>query len=267
MAHETLLTRREDQVLVITLNRPETRNALTPQLALRLAQALDEAKQDADVRAVVLTGAGGGFCSGIDLGGMAEMLASDGDVQNRRTLTKKILGGDLHAAVRALWDMPKPTVAAVQGSAAGFGLDLACACDLRVIARDAKLSYTFVRRGLVPDGGTGHHLPRLVGLGRALELVLLGEPFDGLRAEALGLANRCVDSDDVERTAIELATRMGKNAPLAMAAAKGRLKAHASFSDELSSVVELAAACAGSDDSFEGVVAFLEKREPRFTGK
>lgn len=267
MADEILLKRREEQVLVLTFNRPETRNALTPDLAYRLAMALDEAKHDPSVRAVVLTGAGGSFCSGIDLGGMGEMLSEDASAQNRRTLTKKILGGELHSAVRALWDLPKPTVAAVQGSAAGFGLDLACACDLRVIARDAKLSYTFVRRGLVPDGGTGHYLPRMVGLGRALELTLLGEPFDGLRAEALGLANRCVDSDDVERIALELASRMAKNAPIAVAAAKARLKAHASFSDELSSVVELAAVGAGSDDSFEGVVAFLEKREPRFTGK
>lgn len=267
MADEILLKRREDQVLVLTFNRPETRNALTPKLAIRLAEALDEARYDNDVRAVVLTGAGGAFCSGIDLGGMGEMLSEDASAQGRRTITKKILGGELHSAIRALWQLPKPTVAAVQGSAAGFGLDLACACDLRVVARDAKLSYTFVRRGLVPDGGTGHYLPRLVGLGRALELVLLGEPFDGLRAEAMGLANRCIDAGDVEQTAIDLATRMGKNAPLAVAAAKSRLKAHASFGDELSAVVELAAIGAGSDDSFEGVVAFLEKREPRFQGK
>ena len=210
MPNEILLKEREGPVLVLAFNRPETRNALTPELAEVLALALDEARYDDSVRAVVLTGAGGSFCSGIDLSGLMGMLSGDPTSHNRRGLTRKVLAGQLHAAIRSLWDLPKPTVAAVEGAAAGFGLDLACACDLRVVAKDAKLSYTFTRRGLVPDGGTGHYLPRMVGLGRALELVLLGEPFDGERAYAMGLANRVVPAGAARPAAEALAADIAR---------------------------------------------------------
>src|SRR5690606_11550149 len=127
------------------------------------------------------------------------------DAEGRRLAARRVLGGSLHPALRSLWAFPKPMVAAVAGGAAGFGLDLACACDLRVVARDARLSYGFVKRGLVPDGGTGHVLPRLIGLSRALELVLLGETFDGARAEAMGLANRLAEAENVLSAAVDLA--------------------------------------------------------------
>ncbi|HEY0840332.1 MAG TPA: enoyl-CoA hydratase/isomerase family protein [Vulgatibacter sp.] len=267
MPNEILQKTREGRVLVLAFNRPESRNALTPALGDELALALDEAKRDDSVRAVVLTGTGGSFCSGIDLSDLMGMLAGDPTPEKRRALTRKALAGQLHAAIRSLWNLPKPTVAAVEGSAAGFGLDLACACDLRVVARDARLSYSFTRRGLVPDGGTGHYLPRLVGMGRALELVLLGEPFDGERAMDIGLANRVVDAGSVQAQALELATRLAANAPLAMAAAKARLKENATYADELSEVIELAAVGVGSADALEGIAAFLEKRAPNFRGE
>lgn len=262
-----LLSRAEGAVRILSFNRPSTRNSLTPELAQALSEALDQARRDPSVRALVLTGEGGSFCSGIDLGGLVGMLGKDARPEVLRSLSRRVLAGQLHPAVRALWNFPKPTVAAVEGAAAGFGLDLAAACDLRVIARDAKLSYTFVRRGLVPDGGTGHVLPRLVGLGRALELVLLAEPFDGARAEAIGLANRVVDADEVLETALSLAGRMAENAPLAMAAAKARLKSNESLEEELGQVVDLAVEQGATADAMEGIASFLEKRPPVFQGK
>jgi enoyl-CoA hydratase/carnithine racemase len=263
----TLLRHQEGPVLWLSLHRPETRNALTPELAEELAFALDHARRDPSVRAVVLTGEGGAFCSGIDLAGLLGMLGENAGPEQLRALSRRVLAGQLHGAIRALWNLPKPTVAAIEGAAAGFGLDLAAACDLRVVQRDAKLSYTFVRRGLVPDGGTGAVLPRLVGLGRALELVLLGETFDGVRAEAIGLANRAVEAGHVRAAAQELAMKLASNAPMAMAVAKARLKSSESLEEELGKVVELAADQAASADAMEGVAAFLEKRPPNFTGK
>lgn len=264
---ETLIRRQEGPALWLLLNRPESRNALTPDLAEKLAFALDEARRDDSVRAVVLGGEGGSFCSGIDLGDLLGMLGENAGPEQLRALSRRVLAGQLHGAIRALWNLPKPTVAAVEGAAAGFGLDLAAACDLRVVQRDAKLSYTFVRRGLVPDGGTGAVLPRLVGLGRALELVLLGETFDGSRAEAIGLANRVAEAGQVRATAQELAMKLASNAPMAMAVAKARLKSSESLEEELGKVVDLAADQAATADAMEGVAAFLEKRPPNFTGK
>lgn len=261
-----LIHRQEGPVMVLTMNRPETMNALTPQLAEAITAALDEARTDTSVRAVVLTGAGGSFCSGIDLSGLMGLLGKGAGAPEIRAASRQLLAGQLHGAIRGLWQFPKPTVAAVQGAAAGFGLDLAAACDLRVVARDAKLSYPFVRRGLVPDGGTGHVLPRLIGLGRALELVLTGDTIDGARAEALGLANRVVEAAQVEEAAVELAQRLAANAPAAMAAAKARLKANESLDDELGQVVELATRQGASADAREGIAAFLEKRAPNFRG-
>lgn len=263
----TLIRRQEGPLLWLMLNRPETRNALTPQLAEELAFALDHARRDDSVRAVVLGGEGGAFCSGIDLGDLLGMLGENAGPEQLRALSRRVLAGQLHGAIRALWHLPKPTVAAVEGAAAGFGLDLAAACDLRVVQRDAKLSYTFVRRGLVPDGGTGAVLPRLVGLGRALEIVLLGETFDGARAEAIGLANRAVEAGEVRAEAERLALRLAENAPAAVAVAKARLKSGDLLEEELGKVVDLAADQAATADAMEGVAAFLEKRPPRFTGK
>ncbi|HLV60117.1 MAG TPA: enoyl-CoA hydratase/isomerase family protein [Fredinandcohnia sp.] len=262
-----LVRRQDGDILWLLLDRPATRNALTPRLAEDLAFALDHARRDPSVRAVILGGEGGSFCSGIDLGELLGMLGENAGPKQLRALSRRVLAGQLHGAIRALWHLPKPTVAAIEGAAAGFGLDLAAACDLRVVQRDAKLSYTFVRRGLVPDGGTGGVLPRIVGLGRALELVLLGDTFDGVRAEAIGFANRAVEAGEVRAEAERLARRMADNAPLAVAVAKARLKAGESLEEELGKVVELAADQAATADAMEGVAAFLEKRPPKFTGR
>ena len=160
-----LLVEREGPVATLIMNRPKTRNALDPELLEALGTGLREAAEDASVRAVVLAGAGDAFCSGADLKGALGDLATNSDLGPRIT--------QFHALIRAIVHAPKPFIAAVRGPAVGFGADLALACDLRVLSQDAYIQEKFVAIGLMPDGGGSFWLPRLVGIGRALEYLSL----------------------------------------------------------------------------------------------
>src|SRR5687768_17704892 len=171
-------------------------NALDTELVHALSGALARAWDDEAVRAVLVTGEGGSFCSGADL---KEALATLGQGQ---ALDERV--GPFQENIRIIAGMPKPVVAAVDGAAVGFGADLALACDLRVLSERAYLQEKFVGIGLMPDGGATFHLPRMIGVGRALELMLLGERVDAELAKTLGLANRVVDVDALEPTALEL---------------------------------------------------------------
>jgi 2-(1,2-epoxy-1,2-dihydrophenyl)acetyl-CoA isomerase len=254
-----LLVEREGPVATLIMNRPKARNALDPELLAALAAGLREVAADASVRAVVLAGAGDAFCSGADLKGAL------GDLDAGADLGPRI--AQFHALIRAIVEAPKPFIAAVRGPAVGFGADLALACDLRVLSKDAYLQEKFVAIGLMPDGGGSFWLPRLVGIGRALELLLLGTRVDAAQALQLGLANRVVDDERAEANA--LAVTLAAGPPLALAAIKAAVRdsANGSIDAALEREQRGQTALLSSHDFREGVAAWSAKRAPNFQGK
>jgi len=256
-----LLVEREGPVATLTMNRPATRNALDPELLVALGSALREVSADPSVRAVVLTGAGDAFCSGADLKGALGDLDTGADLGPRIT--------QFHELIRAIVDAPQPFIAAISGAAVGFGADLALACDLRVLAKDGYLQEKFVAIGLMPDGGGSFWLPRLVGLGRALEFLLLGTRIDADLALSLGLANRVVESTQAVAEANKLAHALAAGPPLALAAIKSAVRSGASGSidEALEREKRGQTELLKSQDFREGVTAWSTKRSPKFQGK
>ena len=254
-----LIVEREGPIATLVLNRPETRNALDAELLAALASELSAVAADASVRAVILTGAGDAFCSGADLKGAL------GDLEAGLELGSRVSA--FHALIQAIVHAPKPYIAAVRGPAVGFGADLALACDLRILSHDAYLQEKFVAIGLMPDGGGSYWLPRLVGMGRALEYLLLGTRIDAALALDLGLANRVV-SDEREE-ARTLATTLAAGPPLALAAIKAAVRESGSGSIDAALEREKAGQTAllASQDFREGVVAWSQKRAPTFSGR
>jgi 2-(1,2-epoxy-1,2-dihydrophenyl)acetyl-CoA isomerase len=266
-----VLHRVEQGVSWITLNRPEAMNALTAPMREEVIALLEAASAEPGVRAVVLTGAGRGFCAGADLrgttsGGGAEAAADGGRVAGDVARTLRL---GVQRLVAAVLDCEKPVLAAVNGAAAGVGLPLALACDLVLLAETARLVPAFVRRGLVPDGGTAYLLPRLVGPQRAKHLLFLGEPLSAPEAERLGLASLVVPAAELERTAREWAARLAAGPTRSIALTKQLVNA-ALESDRATAFAAEAAAQEinmTTVDAPEGVRAFAERREARFTGR
>nr|WP_225447585.1 enoyl-CoA hydratase-related protein [Streptacidiphilus sp. PB12-B1b] len=256
----------DDGVSWITLNRPRTLNAVTAEMREQLIALLEQASADPAVRAVVLTGAGRGFCSGADLRNPAPGAAADGRVAGD---VARVLRRGVQRMVGAVLDCEKPVLAAVNGTAAGVGVPLALACDLVLMADTATLVAAFVRRGLVPDGGAAYLLPRLVGPQRAKELLLFGDPLPAAEAERLGLANRVVPAAELEKTAQSWAARLASGPTRSMALTKQLVNA-ALESDRAGAFAAEANAQEinlTSADAQEGVRAFVERRTPRFTGR
>ena len=183
---DELLSHADGAVHRLTINRPARRNALTPALARAIAEALDQVEESGQAELVVLRGAGGHFSAGLDL----HWLRSLGEVPAVADLQRGL--ADFQAAVLAVVRCPVPVLAVLEGTAAGFGLDLALACDLRLASTTASFTSAFARMGLVPDGGSTFTLPRLVGIGPALRLLLAGETIDAARAQAIGLVDEVV---------------------------------------------------------------------------
>lgn len=259
-SEDVLLTEKHGPVTVLTLNRPRARNALNRALLLALRDGILAAGEDRSVRAVVLTGAGGAFCAGADLKaamseGTFDQLDSTIDIY--------------HAIIRAMISAPKPVVAAVDGGAVGFGCDIALACDMRVLSTEGYLQEKFVKIGLMPDGGGTFWLPRLVGLGRAFEMVMLGEAVNAEEAKSLGLANRVVSPAALREEALKLAGQLAKGPPLAYAEIKKAMRAGLGGTIDASLDMEKKGQlrCLTSNDCMEGVAAWMQKREPDFQGK
>ena len=261
MTYETLLMETTGGVATVTLNRPAKRNAINARMFGELEDAFGAIATDPAVRAFILTGAGSHFCSGIDLSALEEIPSSVAEMRARMD--------GIHGVLAAIFSCPKPGVAAVAGYAAGGGANLALACDLVVMAQDARFAELFVKRGLVVDMSGTFTLPRSIGLHRAKELALLGDTIEAARALELGIANRVVPPGELAAAAGELAGRLAAGPPLAMARIKAALNASFSrtFDEVLGQESEDQSAVFTSADVQEAIRAFFEKRPPRFTGK
>jgi 2-(1,2-epoxy-1,2-dihydrophenyl)acetyl-CoA isomerase len=261
---ETIILEKAGGVATIALNRPERLNAFSGRMHEEVREALEDVAADAGVRCVVFRGEGRGFSAGADL--RDEDLAGSGDGRPdlgeylRRTYTRMVL---------RITALEKPVIAALHGPVYGAGMGLALACDLRVAAESTRFSVAFVKIGLMPDAGVSFFLPRVVGLGRAMEMSLLGDDVGAEEARRIGLVNRVVPDEDLVDEAMALAERLASLPTAALA--KIRASLHASFESDLEAALEREAEgqtfCGYTEDHREGVAAFFEKRRPNFTGR
>jgi len=267
---EQVLHRVEDRVAWITLNRPEVRNAITPDQRERVIALLEEASADLSVGAVVLGATGEGFCTGADLraGRRAAPPKPEGAPERIMGEAARMIRGGAQRLIGAVLDCEKPVVAAVNGTAAGIGAHLAFACDLVVAAEEARFIEVFVRRGISPDGGGAYLLPRLVGIQKAKELIFFGDDLLAAEAERLGLVNKVVPRAELEEATGKLARRLASGPTKAIGMAKWLLN-RSLDSDRTTAFDEEAWAqelVVGTNDAREGIAAFVERRDPRFQG-
>ncbi len=250
-------TRRDGAVLTITLNRPDVLNAFNTDMHRALATALKEAR-DPEVRAVILTGAGRGFCVGQDL---TEFREAPGDIGAR-------LRDNYHPNIRAIRALEKPVLAAVNGVAAGAGMSIACACDLRIAADSASFIPAFINIGLIPDSGGSYFVTRILGPARAFEWLASGKKLTAAEAHAWGLVSEVVETDALTARAAELAAQLADLPTRGIGMTKRLLDSagDATLEEQLEREAQLQTAATQTEDFREGVAAFLEKRPPRFKG-
>jgi enoyl-CoA hydratase/carnithine racemase len=263
MPEDQIKVAEDNGIVTITLNRPERLNAFVGHMRRDLAETLEEAGSDPQVRAVIITGAGRAFCAGGDVHFMAELVERADTEEFSRLL------GAARRVILAIRQMTKPVIASVNGPASGAGFNLALACDLRIASRDATFSQSFVKIGFHPDWGGTYFLPRMVTSNLACEMFFLGDPITADEAYRLGLLNRVVDPDQLEAETRKLAERLRDSAAVSIAAAKHAVYAseHDNLERMLQYEVEAQIRCFESEDGREGVRAFLEKRPPTFTGR
>jgi 2-(1,2-epoxy-1,2-dihydrophenyl)acetyl-CoA isomerase len=265
-----VLERLENGVLWLTLNRPDAHNAVTPDQRNRLIARFDDASADLEVRAIVLTATGKGFCTGADLraGRTAPAPKPEGAPDRIVGDIARVIRTGAQRLISSILDCEKPVVAAVNGTAAGLGAHLALAADLVIAAEEARFIEVFVRRGIAVDAGGAYLLPRMIGLHKAKELIFFGDDLSAAAAERLGLVNKVVPGAELEAAAKEWAERLAAGPTKAISADK-RLLNRSLDSDRITAFEEEAWAqelVNGSLDAQEGVKAFVERRPPEFKG-
>lgn len=258
-SYETLLLERRGRVAIITINRPEKRNALNIKTREEGAAVLEELREDDSVGVVVITGAGDkAFIAGADIAEFA----------GRTALTQRavMVGRSLFNAIDTF---PKPIIAMINGYCLGGGCEVALACDIRIANENASFGQPEINLGIIPGGGGTQRLTRLVGEGKAMEMILTGEIIDAQTAFAIGLVNHVVPRDQLEARTMEIANRIAEKGPIAVSLAKEAVKiaSRSNLDDGLRREVDLFALCFSTEDKDEGVNAFLEKRKPVFKGK
>jgi len=249
-------------VATITLNRPDRLNAISGPMLESLSRGLRDADRDRNVRVIILTGAGRGFCAGLDL---KDLTAGTGIGAGLASARFDLAG----SPPVVLHTTDKPVLCALNGPAAGYGMDLALGCDMRIASTEAKLAAVFTKRGILPESGGAWLLPRLVGWARAAEIAFRGLTLSGREALEMGLVNRVVEPDQLMSVTREIAAEIAANAPLAVQATKRmmRLGLEETFEANVHHVFLQLLPLIGSHDFKEGVRAFMEKRDPQFQGR
>ena len=258
---------KQDHLAIIKLNRPERMNAISVEMLMKLGDALKEIDDDSNIRAILLTGEGRGFCSGLDLKDAAEGKGIGGSG------TLSAGGGASHLSTReiptvTLHRIDVPVICAINGPAAGYGLDLALGCDMRIMSDQAKLMPGFAKRGIVPESGGTWYLPRMLGWAKACEIGFLADDISAERALELGLVNKVVAHDELMNEAVAWGEKIARNAPLGIRAMK-RLYRHGlseDFESHTHHVLMQLLLLFQSNDFKEGMMSFMEKRDPEFSG-
>ena len=265
-ASEEVLYEVSDAIATLTLNRPERMNAISGPMLARLTQLLIQANEDPKVRVIVLTGAGRAFCVGLDL---IDATQGSGIGSEAQTSSVSVNLDLRNTPPTVLFAMDKPTICALNGSAAGYGMDTAMGCDVRIMGESAKMAAAFVKRGVVPESGGTWILPRLLGWAKAAELIFTGRTLSAAESLELGLVNHVVPDAELAGAARKMALEMAANAPLAVQSAKRlmRMGLNETFNDHVHHVYLQFLQLIRTGDFREGMTSFLEKRSADFKGR
>lgn len=254
---------KDGSVCLVTLNRPEHMNSINIDMLEQMTTALKMAGEDPEIKVVILTGEGRGFCSGADMDFVKYMIAL------KQPQFRRVLRDIVHSCVNSLEQLEKPVIAAVNGYATGGGAEIALACDFRIASENAKFAFTEVKVGIIPDGGGIPRLTRLLGVGRAKELIMLGQTVDGFKAESIGLVNKCIPPDQLMVEAKQWAKELMTCAPLAVGMSKRAIDQ--ALDMDLTTALDMMGIAQqellASEDLKEGIQAFIEKRKPVFKGR